>query len=82
MNELLRGRIVSETSDTKIQRRLLAEPKLTVRLAPDVAIALEISEKDALNLQKSTLQGEDVVHKLHDTVRDPKSPNTFTSVIR
>ena len=49
LNELLRDRIVCETSDTKIQRRLLAEPKLTLKRAPDLAIALETSEKDALN---------------------------------
>ena len=54
---------------------------MTLRRAPDLAIALETSEKDALNLQKSTLQGEDVAHNSDDTVRDPKGPNTFTSVI-
>ena len=75
LNELLRDRIVCGTSDTKIQRRLLAEPKLTLKRALDLAIAIETSEKDAFDLQKSKLPVENVIHKLDDTVRDPKRQN-------
>ena len=39
--------------DNKIQRRLLAEPKLTLKRALDLAIAIETSEKDVLDLKKS-----------------------------
>ena len=33
LNEMLRDRVVCGTSDAKIQRRLLAEPKLTLESA-------------------------------------------------
>ena len=72
LNELLRDRVVCGTSDTKIQRHLLAEPKLTLKRALDLAIAIETSEKDALNLQKSNPQGNNVVHKLGDAARELK----------
>ena len=48
---MLRDRLVCGTRD-KIQRRLLAEPKLTLKRALDLAIAIETSEKDVLDLQK------------------------------
>ena len=76
LNELLRDRVVCGTSDTKIQRRLLAEPKLTLKRALDLAIAIETSEKDALNLQKSNPQGNNVVHKLGDAARELKEQDT------
>ncbi len=57
---------------------MLAEPKLTLKRALDLAIAIETSEKDALNLQKSKLPGENVIHKLDDTVRDTVTDDTVT----
>jgi hypothetical protein len=52
LNEMLRDRIVCGTSDHRIQRRLLAEPKLTLKRALDLAIAIETSEKDAFITQE------------------------------
>jgi hypothetical protein len=76
LNEMLRDRMVCETSDHSIQRRLLAEPKLTLKRARDLAIAIETSEKDALNLQKNNLPGANGMNKLDGTVRVPKGQST------
>ena len=83
LNELLRDRIVCGTSDTKIQRRLLAEPKLTLKRALDLAIAIETSEKDVLNLQQGNLQNENVIHKVEDTAnKDPMGPTPVSKCSR
>jgi hypothetical protein len=76
LNEMLRDRIVCGTSDHRIQRRLLSEPKLTLKRALDLAIAIETSEKDALNLQKNNTPGANGMNKLDGTVRVPKGQNT------
>ncbi len=57
LDEMLRDRLVCGTRDDKIQRRLLAEPKLTLKRAVDLAIAIETSEKDALDLKQNTPVG-------------------------
>ena len=64
LNEMLRDRIVCGTRDNRIQRRLLAEPKLTLKRALDLAVAIETSEKDALSLQKCNSPEGNDVHKL------------------
>lgn len=64
LEEMLRDRIVCGASDNKIQRRLLAEPKLTLKRALDLAIAIETSEKDVLDLQKNNAQEGGLVKKM------------------
>ena len=45
--------------DIRIQRRYLAEPKLTLKRALDLAVAIEEADKDALEIQKADGQGGD-----------------------
>ena len=54
LDERLRDRLVCGVRDDKIQRRLLAEPKLSLKRALELGIAAETAVKDALDLQKST----------------------------
>lgn len=75
LDEMLRDRIVCGTRDSKIQRRLLAEPKLTLKRALDLAVAIETSEKDALSLQKGNSQEGTDINKLDRAVKDPKGQN-------
>ena len=58
LDEMLRDRLVCGTKDEKIQHRLLAEPKLTLKQTLDLAIAIETSETDALDLKKDKLVGQ------------------------
>ena len=52
LDEILRDRLVCGVQDIRIQRRLLAEPKLTLQRAFDLALAIEAAEKDASEIQK------------------------------
>ena len=54
---MLRESVVCGLRDSSILRRLLAEPKVSLKRALEVAIALEIAEKDALDLQKNQTPG-------------------------
>ena len=56
LNEMLRDRLVCGVQDIRIQRRLLAEPKLTLQRALDLALAIEVAEKDASEIQKGASQ--------------------------
>ena len=56
-DEMLRESVVCGVRDSNILRRLLAEPKVSLKRALEVAIALEIAEKDALDLQKNQTPG-------------------------
>ena len=77
LEEMLRDRLVCGTSDNRIQRRLLAEPKLSLKRALDLAIAIETSEKDALKLQKSLPRKETDLNKLDGKgTKYPKSRNS------
>ena len=70
---MLRDRLVCGTKDEKIQRRLLAEPKLTLKRTLELAIAIETSERDALDLKKDKPVGQGdnpvnaLVRKPHNT---------------
>ena len=46
-DEMLRDRIVCGVRDLRIHRRLLAEPKLTLKRAIDLVLAIEAADKDA-----------------------------------
>ena len=56
---MLRDRLVCGVRDIRIQRRLLAEPKLTLKRALDLALAIEATDKDASEIQKADGQGGD-----------------------
>ena len=74
VDEMLRDRLVCGTKDEKIQHRLLAEPKLTLKRALDLAIAIKTSERDALDLKKDNPvgQGDNPVNTLVQKPRDTR----------
>ena len=47
LSEKLRDRLVCGVRDTRIQRRLLAEPKLTLKRAHVLVLAIEAADKDS-----------------------------------
>ncbi|KAL5506358.1 hypothetical protein EMCRGX_G007980 [Ephydatia muelleri] len=51
LDEMLRDRLVCGIKDTRVRRRLLAEPKLTFTKALEIAQAAELAEKGARMLQ-------------------------------
>ena len=59
LDEMLRDRLVCGVRDIRIQRRLLAEPKLTLKRALDLALAIEAADKDDSEIQKADSQGGD-----------------------
>ena len=59
LDEMLRDRLVCGVRDIRIQRRLLAEPKLTLKRALDLALTIEAADKDASEIQKADGQGGD-----------------------
>ena len=71
--EMLQDSLVCRVRDSRIQRCLLAEPKLSLKRALDLAVALETAEKDALNLQKNpTPGGNPTVNKFKGKAGDEK----------
>ena len=56
LDEMLRDRLVCGVQDIRIQRRLLAEPKLSLQRALDLALAIAAAEKDASKIQKEDSQ--------------------------
>ena len=56
---MLRDRLVCGVRDIRMQRRLLAEPKLTLKPALDLSLAIEAADKDASEIQKADGQGGD-----------------------
>ena len=59
LDEMLCDRLVCGVGDVRIQRRLLAEPKLTLKRALDLALAIEAADKDASEIQTADGQGGD-----------------------
>ena len=49
---MIRDRLVCGANDRNIQRCLLQEPKLTYKMAHDIAIAMESASSNALDLGK------------------------------
>ena len=56
---MLRDRLVCGVREIRIQPRLLAEAKLTLKRALDLALAIEATDKDASEIQKADGQGGD-----------------------
>ena len=59
LDEMLRDRLVCGVRDIRIQRRLLAEPKLTLKRVLDLPLAIEAADKDASEIRKADGQGGD-----------------------
>ena len=55
LSEMLRDRLVCGVEEPKIQRRLLAEPALSFDKAFELALALESADKNAKDLQPTSL---------------------------
>ena len=58
LNEKLRDRLVCGVKDGRLQRRLLAEPDLTLRKAFELCQASELAEKNAKELQAGQKQSQ------------------------
>ena len=56
---MLRDQLVCGVHDIRRQHRLLAKPKLTLRRALDVPLAIEAADKDASEIQKGDSQEGD-----------------------
>ena len=63
LEDMIRDRLVCGINDDQIQRRLLAEPKLTLKRAVEIAIAMELAVKNVVDLQ-NTKQSVDA-HQVH-----------------
>lgn len=74
LDEMLRDRLVCGVADNRIQRRLLAEPKLTLKRANEVALALETAEKDMRNFQNPSNSQEAGVNKLIQKTPNHREP--------
>ena len=66
LEEMLRDRIVIGVNDPNIQRRLLAEPNLTLRKATDIAQALETADRGAADLQSAQAVPVHAIEGLQD----------------
>jgi len=77
LDDMLRDRLVCGIHDDHIQRRLLAEEKLTFQKAMEIAVAMETAASNSRmlqgSLQPSLVSDADVgeVHKLQSTVKPP-----------
>ena len=70
LDEMLRDRLVCGVHDIRIQRRLLAEPKLALKRALDLALAIEAADKDASEIQKGeSQQGDTPLNKVDFKVK-------------
>ena len=70
LEEMLRDRIVIGVNDPNIQRRLLAEPNLTLRKATDIAQALETADRGAADLQSAQAVPVHAIEGLQDGSRE------------
>ena len=62
--EMLRDRLVCGINNEKIQRRLLAEPDLTLKKAEEIALAMELASKHVVDIQ-STETTPSKVHQIN-----------------
>ena len=74
LDEMLRDRLVCGTSNEKIQKRLFSEPKLTLKRALELALAIEMAEKDVADLNYKAPNIEESVNKMH--INKPPKVNT------
>ena len=66
LDEMIRDRLVCGVNDDQIQRRLLAEPKLDLKRALEIAQGMETAAKDARDLKAEiTSKSQHLMNKLH-----------------
>ncbi|XP_068735333.1 uncharacterized protein [Montipora capricornis] len=67
--EMLRDRFVCGINNEKMQRRLLAEPDLTLKKAEEIALAMELASKHVVDIQLTdATPGK--VHQVNSAVRN------------
>ena len=71
LDDILRDRLVCGIADFTIQRRLLAEDKLTLEKAIQLARVLEMAEKDASALQSVRAPAPAEVHSVNRQQKGP-----------
>lgn len=83
LDEMQRDRLLCGTNNERIQKRLLGESKLSLKKATDIVLAIEMAEKDILDLHKPTrpvkTESNSEVNKLQanlDNHRKPKAIDT------
>ena len=64
LDDMLRDRLVCGINEPKTQKRLLSEPKLTLKTAFELAQAIETASKDLLDIQPSPVAGDVPVHQM------------------
>ena len=67
LDDMLRDRLVCGIADTQIQRRLLAESKLTLKKATELALGMEAAVKNAQTLQSTpsrAIAQDESLHKV------------------
>jgi hypothetical protein len=81
LQEMLRDRIVCGVKDTRIQKKLLAEPALTFKQAYDTAMAMELAEKNAQDLHNTKpnqkIQATHGISQHHQQTRQLGNPTCY-----
>ena len=78
LDDMLRDRIVCGISDARLQRRLLAEPELTLKRALELAQAQESAEQGAQQLQQQQPTSEQLNKLMNAVPRDLQTAATAT----
>ena len=76
ISDMLRDRLVCSIGDSHIQRKLLAEAKLTYDKVVDIALSMEAADKDARDIQKSVGQTPRV-HQVKYSSQKQKKPGPW-----
>ena len=81
LSDMLRDRLVCGIGDTRIQRRLLAEPELTFQKALTLSQAMELADRHTKDLQVASTVNPAQIHKLHKKASSsPKSSKDTAAV--
>ena len=78
LDEMLRDRLVSGVQNAVIQKKLLAEKDLTFKSALEIALALEIADKNARELAQSTSMKQAAGEENNSVNFLPNSRGKFT----
>jgi hypothetical protein len=77
---MLRDRLVCGIANVHMQKRLLAEPNLTLKKAVELALGIEAAVKNSQTLQPSTTTAahkEENVHKVQTTKPQRRAPTCY-----
>ena len=82
--EMLQDRLVCGINDEKMQRRLLAEPSLTLKKSEVIALAMELASKHVVDILLETTPGKvQRILKVNSTPRNKsKNPASNTECYR